>query len=151
MASATKKKWAFVASAFTVLALVIGTGACAEVSRPTCYAGDYLACACSADVRGFAACGDDGRYGACVCDGRTPGVDGSVGDAAVEADVVVDAAKVGFMGICVKNEDCDTGLFCKDFPSRGTFCTRNCTTATAPTDCPAPSPGCNKDGICKAP
>lgn len=140
----------FLVVAFT--ALVVAIGACAEVDRPTCYAGDYIACACGATTQGFASCTDEGRYGACTCDGRTPGVDGSAGDAAVDADAgVTDAAKAGFMGTCLKTEDCDTGLFCKDFPSRGTFCTRSCTTATGATDCPAPSPGCNKDGICKAP
>lgn len=127
-------------------------GACAEVDRPRCYAGDFIGCTCGGDTRGYAACTEASAYGACVCDGRTPGLDASPDDASGDAGPdVVDAGRKGFLGACVKNDDCEVGLFCKDFPSRGTFCTRACTTATVATDCPPPSPGCNKDGICRAP
>lgn len=137
---------AFLALSF---ALVIAIGACGEVDHPACYPGDYLGCLCSGDVRGFATC-NDGAYGACVCDGRTPGLDGSADAIAVESGAA-DAGKKGFLDNCTKNEDCDAGLFCKDFPAKGTFCSKSCTTSTAATDCPPPSTGCNKDGVCKAP
>ncbi len=129
-------------------AMLAAAGACAEVDRPGCYAGDFVACACASGARGYATCAGNGTYAACVCDGHTPGTDGSADDAEAGADAP--PAKQGFMAVCAKNDECESGI-CKDFPSRGTFCTRACTTATAATDCPAPSPGCNKDGVCKAP
>jgi len=145
---------AFAAFASLALAVAIGTGACGEVDHPSCYSGDYLGCLCPGvaepNNRGFAAC-TDGVYGACVCDGRTPGVDGSVEASSAPDSGGVDGGKQGFLEACAKSEDCATGLFCKDFPTKGSFCSKSCTTATVATDCPPPSPGCNKDGVCRAP
>ncbi len=44
--------------------------------------------------------------------------------------------------------DCQAGLQCADFPAKGLYCTKTCTTAA---DCPAPSTGCNGMGLCQAP
>ena len=52
-----------------------------------------------------------------------------------------------FMTACETNEQCETGL-CFNFNSKGPHCTTSC---IAPTDCAAPSPGCNNKGVCKAP
>jgi hypothetical protein len=66
-----------------VLAPLVLTTACVE-DRPTCYDGDYRACACDdgGDVgpTGLEMClpTHDG-YGACVCNGPTPGLDSGGG------------------------------------------------------------------------
>jgi hypothetical protein len=51
------------------------------------------------------------------------------------------------MSPCTMNAQCDTGL-CWDFPSKGPHCSKMCTTDA---DCPPPSPGCNPQGVCRAP
>jgi hypothetical protein len=55
-----------------------------------------------------------------------------------------------FMEDCTSDSECETNL-CFPFAQKGTKCTRTCTAATAATDCPAPSTGCNGMGVCKAP
>lgn len=131
------------------VALLTGVcGACFE-TEPACYAGDHRACACAvpAGARGYQACLEGGGgYAPCVCDGTTPGVDGSAPDAA--DDGAPDAtAKKELLAACEKNEDCASGL-CFAFNAKGQRCSKACTSAS---DCPAPSPGCNNLGICKAP
>lgn len=52
-----------------------------------CYAGEYAGCTCDNGAVGYAAC-DPVRnaWGACVCDGTTPGIDAS-SEEPVEASV----------------------------------------------------------------
>jgi hypothetical protein len=128
----------------SVLALVVPL-ACRE-DRPMCYAGDFAACSCGAGKLGYQSCvAADEKYGPCVCDGTTPGLDGSfedVGDAGAPT-----GAKLPFMSKCITNEECESGN-CHLFTQQGSFCTHGCKELT---DCPAPSSGCNTRGICKAP
>ena len=126
-----------------VVALVAATACRKEFA--TCYAGEYVACACDGGTNGFQQCNaaQDG-FGACVCDGRVPGLDATPeADASAEAEA---AAKIGFLQPCEKNEQCETGL-CFPFNARGPRCTIPC----KPTDtCPPPSPGCSNNGVCKS-
>jgi len=139
----------------TVVVALAATLACAR-ERPSCYDGDHVGCTCTGNVHGYQVCGA-GDYGACVCDGTTPGLDASapvtpkapVVDAADEAAVEA-GAKKGFLAACANADECESGL-CQNYPSKGSFCSRHCTAATASVDCPPPSPGCNPQEVCKAP
>ncbi len=127
------------------VALALAT-ACDE-ERVTCYAGDYADCTCADGRRGYRACVSDSTYGACVCDGTTPGLDGSFEDA---DDADADAGpppKLPFMSTCTTDDECESGQ-CHLFTQSGSFCTKDCKTTA---DCPPPSAGCNNRGICKAP
>ena len=56
-----------------------------------------------------------------------------------------------FLAECDPSNDlCDSseGLQCFSFNNKGPHCTHEC---SAPTDCEAPSPGCNGMGVCKVP
>lgn len=110
---------------------------------PPCYAGEYTACTCNDGARGYAAClpSQEG-YAACVCDGRVPGLDASLPDAADAAEA---GSKLGFLAPCQKDEQCETGL-CFPFNAYGPHCSLRC---NASTPCPAPSPGCSGMGVCK--
>lgn len=58
------------------LLLALLASACHE-SYPACYVGDYQLCTCGAAAVGYQAClADESGFGACVCDGQTPGFDG---------------------------------------------------------------------------
>jgi hypothetical protein len=106
-------------------------------------------------VSGYRACDVSRRaYGACLCDGTTPGLDASVpssspGDAAAR-DAAEASAKRAFLEACAADTECETGL-CYPFNAKGMRCTRKCTSDTAATDCPPPSTGCNNQGVCKVP
>ena|SRR5689334_377046 len=62
-----------------------------------------------------------------------------------------------FLETCEDATDCQPGPgadagICNFYAARNELlCTRACTMATAPADCPSPSPGCNNMGVCKAP
>ena len=116
-----------------------------RASNPSCYEGDYVACDCAgASSPGFAKCGADERFSACVCNGTVPGYDGSFyEDAASDAGSAT--GKVPFLGACQKNEDCETGL-CFSFNAKGPHCSIACSAVPV---CPAPSPGCSGMGVCK--
>jgi hypothetical protein len=126
-------------------AIVATSGACSK-AHPVCYDGEYLACTCDDGAGGFQACAA-GRagYGACVCDGRVPGLDASLPEAG-EAGEAAAPPKVKFLEPCEKDEQCETGL-CYTFNARGPRCTQRCTPGEA---CPAPSPGCSNNGVCKS-
>jgi hypothetical protein len=126
----------------------LGTTASCVEDRPLCYDGDFQACTCANAASGYQQCVQQGGgFAPCVCDGTTPGVDGSI-EAGKAPDVVVsDGGKIGFMGECTANEECETDN-CRNFPSRGNFCTHSCKLTS---DCPPPSGGCNPQGVCKAP
>jgi hypothetical protein len=125
--------------------IVVG---CREQS-PVCYEGELQACTCAGSKNGYQQCLQaEERYAACVCDGTTPGLDASVDASEAAADAASEASsKVAFMGVCAKDEDCETGQ-CHDFAAKGSFCSHAC---KAPTDCEPPSGGCNNQGVCKAP
>lgn len=135
----------------TAIALLIVTGACGE-DRPPCYRGDYVGCSCGNGRSGYQACRDaEDGYAACVCDGRTPGIDASVGDASAadaSVDAPIDTGKRPLFAPCTTNDECESGL-CFELGMGQRICTKPCTAATAATDCPAPSPGCNNKGVCR--
>jgi hypothetical protein len=81
------------AAALLWLSALVVFLACGEEQR-ACYAGDYRSCRCANGAAGYQQCdvAFDG-YFACVCDGRTPGVDGGP-DAQVEA-AVADSGDAG--------------------------------------------------------
>lgn len=65
-------------------------------------------------------------------------------------DLATNPTLAAFGAMCTAGTDCQSGL-CMQFV-QGTVhrCTKPCTTATAATDCPAPSDGtCNNNGYCK--
>jgi len=131
---------------FVALLIGLAVPVACRVDGPPCYAGDFVGCTCSNGKTGYQSClPDEERYAACVCDGTTPGLDGSFEDA--DADVVDANTKLPFMSRCTKNEDCEAND-CHLFSQQGSFCTKTCKTTE---DCPAPSTGCNNRGICKAP
>lgn len=70
-----------------LLALVVGVAACRN-DAPECYAAEYAACFCAENQRGYQQClpSEDG-YGACVCNGQTPGLDATVATTPVDAQV----------------------------------------------------------------
>ena len=127
-------------------------GGCGEV--PVCFEGDMQACTCDDGQCGFAACDVAANaYGAC----------GSCGEVPAPADKSVSCEDVsgtgggggtggappllGFLETCSKNEECETG-YCHTFNAKGPKCSTPC---QSDGDCPAPSPGCNNMGVCKAP
>ncbi|HEY8079051.1 MAG TPA: hypothetical protein VIF62_33190 [Labilithrix sp.] len=122
----------------SALAVVVATGCGTDF--PTCYADEYRACGCTNGANGYQQClpSQDG-FAACVCDGKTPGT-------AADAGLVASGSK-GFLEPCQTSAECLSGV-CGIFPSRGNKCTKPCTTDM---DCPAPSPGCNPQAICKSP
>ncbi len=134
------------------IGLLVAATAC-EPERPACYEGDFISCSCANGARGYAKCQpNEGLYVPCICDGTTPGakpvdIDAGETDASAEAS----SSKRGFLEPCTTNDDCASGR-CQEYPGKGTqLCTNACTQATAATDCPPPSTGCNNQGVCKAP
>lgn len=121
-------------------------GASCSDEAPACYDGEYLACSC-ADADGFQRC-ERGAYAACVCDGTVPGLEtvatpGGAGGQGGQGG----APLLGFLETCDDDDECETGL-CHRFNAKGPKCS---TTCGVDDDCPPPSPGCNKMGVCKAP
>ena len=144
-----------VATLVAVLVAVLASPACKQ-NGARCAPGDYVVCACPSAVKGFARCmpsGDD--YTRCDCSGAAPGglgaLDATPEDSAADAAAVeaaVDAgSKLPFMSPCEKDAQCETGL-CFVFNAKGPRCSKPCQTDG---DCPAPSPGCSLQKICKAP
>lgn len=132
---------AVITIAFGVASSII---AACRSSGPPCYEGDYQACSCAENRAGYQRCLADETYGACLCDGTTPGLDGSV-DATPSLEA--STGKTAFMGKCVEDEDCESGI-CHLFAAKGQFCSHPCKAAA---DCEPPSGGCNNQGVCKAP
>jgi len=139
----------------TTLFAIVGIAVACSPSYPACYRGEYQRCSCPNGASGYQACDvTEGAYLACTCDGTTPGVDGGR-DAATPDAATPDAGEAGlasggaYMMACGLNGTCAApGGICVEFGTRGKICTKPCTQAT---DCPAPSPGCNMQGICRAP
>lgn len=135
-------------AAAVVLAVVLL--AC-TTDRPTCYAGEYVGCTCDGGAHGYAVCRPEiDGYGICVCDGTTPGIDAGPPDTGAPADAAPDATK-GFLEPCTSNAECGSGL-CSGVPGQSRMvCSKPCTEATAASDCPPPSTGCNAQGRCSPP
>jgi len=138
------------------LAALVLVVACNEGNSSTpCLPEDVERCTCDDGHEGFEVCDPDGGggYGACDCE-----LDASpyLPEAGEEASSEVDASDSGsgalvFLSSCstaAGAPPCPPGTSCDDFPAKGQFCSKPCKVAT---DCPAPSPGCNMMGICKAP
>lgn len=87
-----------------------------------------------------------------ACNGDDDNPDAAAADASEATDANgQDAGTLGFMDECdMENDLCDSsdGLLCWDYPSKGPHCTREC---DGPEDCEEPSPGCNSQGVCRAP
>jgi hypothetical protein len=138
-------------------------GGCDEEYK-ACYPGDFIACTCVSGALGYARCAPLGDYltSVCVCDGKTPGVDGGRGDAggdgSAEADGSACLADAGIEGDaeagsrrpyfepCTTNEDCASCL-CERFAGSGR-CTLPCTTLE---QCPAPADACTSRNVCRPP
>ena len=136
------------------LTLALALGACGEASQgAACLGDDVERCACPGGRSGFMVCAADGRgYGACNC-----ALDGSplLPEAGVASDAAPDGAPadagLSFLSTCALSAGspaCPAGTYCYAFPAKGEFCSKAC---HLPTDCPAPSPGCNMMGTCQAP
>jgi hypothetical protein len=112
-----------------------------------CYEGDYRSCGCADGARGYQPCLGT-TFGACVCDGTTPGLlttttSSGAGGAAGSGG----APLLPFMSECEDSAECETKS-CYFYAAKGSFCTQPC---TSPADCPPPSSGCNNKGVCKPP
>jgi hypothetical protein len=71
--------------------------------------------------------------------------------AGTQTDSGVAGRRLGDKG-CKTNEDCDSNVCFMAAIEADNFCTRNCTKASAATDCPAPLPGtCSRQLVCDAP
>jgi hypothetical protein len=73
-------------------------------------------------------------------------------------DAGFDPGSRAFLETCNEDLDCepntasDAGVSCQVYTAKNAkLCTHSCTAATAAADCPAPSPGCNNMGVCRAP
>ncbi|MBX3192800.1 MAG: hypothetical protein KF819_37800 [Labilithrix sp.] len=131
-----------------VLTMAMLVVAACTTDFPPCYRGEYRGCSCPDGARGYESCNitQDG-FGACVCDGRTPGV---AGIREAGADVVESGPPTGtYMQPCAPNNQCTDGTTCALFPNKGSFCTKPC---KDPTDCPPPAKTCSSmRGVCAAP
>jgi len=111
-----------------------------------------------------AACGGDDDD--TTADATVTGIDASDVDAsgdesdasdldgsAVDASDHDGSGVLGFMDECDPDNDlCDSTqvpeLFCYNYPNRGPHCTHVC---SIDEECDEPSPGCNNNGVCRAP
>lgn len=131
--------------------VIVAISACGT-SYPPCYRGEYRACSCEAQsagsfTTGYQACSvtEDG-FGACTCDGTTPGVDG--GRDAAPADATPVTSEGTYLTSCETTACVDPTTICFSYDSKGKRCTKTC---KVDSDCPPPSPGCNPKSVCKLP
>lgn len=128
------------------LALLLVLASCTDPAThgEACLPGDFIARTGDGGEELYRCSPDGAAYE--PYDGPDPNV---VPDA--NSCTTAQGAKLGFMCPgCTADADCAEGLVCFDFPNKGGFlCTRVCATATAATDCPAPSEGCGNNGHCK--
>lgn len=120
-----------------------------------CLPEDVERCACGDGRAGFMICDPrtSSGYGACNCELDASPYLPAAGLEAGEGDGAASAGDGGlaFLSACstaAGSPQCPAGTSCDDFPAKGPHCSRPC---RLPTDCPAPSPGCNMMGVCKAP
>ena len=138
-----------------VLALTASVIVACSASFAPCYRGEYRGCSCelapgaSVAARGYQACAatEDG-FGACVCDGTTPGLDGGADAGASDASDAGDGAP--YLAPCSANGACSgADAICFAFGNKGKTCTKRCAGSS---DCPPPSLGCSPTmGICRPP
>jgi hypothetical protein len=132
-------------------ALALVVGAACTVDATPCYPGDYVACTCGSGARGLSQCATDGAaYGVCDCSGKVAGTSSAPGPAdggAVPDGATDDGGKLAFLAPCSSNDQCSTNL-CFRYNAKGPHCSMPC---KVDSDCPAPAPGCNMMGVCKAP
>jgi hypothetical protein len=150
----THRRDRLLACALSLFALLVV--ACGEGNGATnCLPEDVARCTCADGRAGFTVCDPEAGafYGACNCDlAESPylpeaGVEASAGDGASDGG----DGGLEFMSPCSTEPGsprCPSGTSCDEFPAKGQFCSKPCKEAT---DCPAPSPGCNMMGVCKAP
>jgi len=125
----------------SALLLVALAAACEEGSL--CYPGDYQSCTCGESARGYQRCASEGEhYEACDCESPTPGTAPDAGGGGAGG-----GALLPFMSACDEDAQCESGL-CYSFNAKGPHCTSLC---KVDGDCPLPSTGCNRMGVCKAP
>jgi hypothetical protein len=138
---------AIVACTSTNTECVPGDPSCPGRTSPAGDASASAADASHADVCVFIT--ESGATRGCSPGSQGPGDRDDGGDASIVGppDVAADATNLPFMAPCDSNPQCASGI-CYDFVVKGYFCTTMC---TADTDCPAPSPGCNGMGFCRAP
>ncbi|HEY8089356.1 MAG TPA: hypothetical protein VIF09_15960 [Polyangiaceae bacterium] len=135
--------------------LVLLAAACSEgAGGAPCLPEDVERCTCDDGRDGFQVCPlDGGGYSSCDCDlDASPYLPEAGEEASADAGDEGDASGgLQFMSPCSSaagSPQCPIGDTCYDFPAKGQFCSKQCKVAT---DCPAPSPGCNGMGECKAP
>ncbi len=86
-----------------------------------------------------------------VTHGCSPGGDGpgdrddGGGVAPPPPDASADASDLPFGAQCLRNDQCASDL-CYFYRAKGQFCTQFC---DPPPTCPAPSLGCNAQGVCR--
>jgi hypothetical protein len=138
-----------------VLLALLVVAACGEGNGgAACVPEDVERCQCDDGRSGYQVCDPEGGsgYGACRCDlDASPYLPEAGLDDAGSGDAN-DGGSCGtmplaFMCPCVSSSQCASGL-CGTFPAKGNKCTVPC---KSPSDCPAPSPGCNMMGLCKSP
>lgn len=113
---------------------------------PVCYEGEHAQCFCG-DARGYQTCAQ-AQYGACVCNGDTPGLPGGLAEGGSGGQGGAGGAPLlPFLSPCDDDAQCETQL-CHVFNAKGPRCSQPCTDDDG---CPPPSPGCNMMGVCKAP
>ncbi len=126
--------------------LVALAAAAACYQPPVCYDGEYRACSCG-NKTGYQACAAQ-QFGACACDGTTPGLSGGASTStgmSTSTSATTGGGQAPLYAPCAKNADCASGN-CGDFPAKGPHCTKTCASNA---DCPPPSPGCNPKGQCR--
>jgi len=138
-----------------VLLLVVG--ACGEGSGGVgCLPEDVVRCTCADGRAGYSVCDPKAgsSYGACDCElDASPYLPVPPIEAGTDGEGEGSASDGGlsFLSPCSTSAgapQCPAGTSCDEFPAKGPHCSKACHVAT---DCPAPSPGCNMMGICKAP
>lgn len=145
--------------AFVVAGVALLLAACGEGSGgAACLPEDVERCTCAGGTAGYRVCDPlaGAFYGACNCSFEgSPYLPVPPPEAGADAggEGGGDASDGGlmFMSPCSLSAgapQCPPGTACDDFPAKGPHCSKPCSVAT---DCPAPSPGCNMMGICKAP
>jgi len=122
--------------------------ACGTDGQAACATGDYRYCPCGTPRDGYAQClADASGYGACDCSGNIPAgaglliAPGDGGDAGGE----VTSEPGAFLASCTLDTECATKL-CFSFNAFGPHCSQPCANDI---DCPAPSPGCSNNKVCK--